>query len=66
MIKVKKDYCKGCGYCTLVCPTGSIKMPEELDEEGKRVPIVVDEDTCKKCHLCELSCPDFAISVEEE
>jgi len=24
------DYCKGCGVCVKECPTGSMKMQEEL------------------------------------
>ncbi len=31
--EVKTDYCKGCGLCVAECPTGSIIMHEELQEE---------------------------------
>jgi Pyruvate/2-oxoacid:ferredoxin oxidoreductase delta subunit len=27
---VLNDYCKGCGLCVKECPTGSMKMQEEL------------------------------------
>jgi Pyruvate/2-oxoacid:ferredoxin oxidoreductase delta subunit len=27
---VLTDYCKGCGLCVKECPTGSLKMQEEL------------------------------------
>ena len=27
---VLTDYCKGCGVCVKECPTGSMKMQEEL------------------------------------
>ena len=27
---VLTDYCKGCGLCVKECPTGSMKMQEEL------------------------------------
>jgi NADPH-dependent glutamate synthase beta subunit-like oxidoreductase len=31
--EVKTDYCKGCGLCVAECPTGSISMREEQQEE---------------------------------
>jgi NADPH-dependent glutamate synthase beta subunit-like oxidoreductase len=31
--EVKTDYCKGCGLCVAECPTGSIIMREDLQEE---------------------------------
>ena len=65
MIKINEKYCKGCGYCIIVCPTDALKKTKKMNSRGIEIPETNDEK-CKNCHLCELSCPDFAISVEEE
>lgn len=54
-IKIKKDWCKGCGICIAFCP----KQCLGYDEHGK---VNMDHpDLCIKCGACELRCPDFAI-----
>jgi 2-oxoglutarate ferredoxin oxidoreductase subunit delta len=65
MIKIKEDFCKGCGYCILACPTKALKRSNKLNSRGIEVPLI-EEEKCNRCHLCELSCPDFAITLEEE
>ncbi len=54
-IKIKKDWCKGCGICVAFCP----KQVLGYDEEGKVA--MLDADNCIKCGQCEMRCPDFAI-----
>lgn len=38
-------YCKGCGICAAVCPTGAIEMCPEHENKCKTVA----EDTCCGC-----------------
>lgn len=58
--------CVGCGICTDVCPTSSLRL-------GPLVPIArgliemdlisVNEDSCVFCGLCSTSCPFDALSL---
>lgn len=54
-IKIKKEWCKGCGICVSLCP----KKVLGYDEEGK--VDMLDNENCIKCGQCEMRCPDFAI-----
>ncbi len=54
-IKVKKEWCKGCGICVYFCPKKCI----ELDSKHK-IEMARPND-CIKCGQCEQRCPDFAI-----
>lgn len=59
-------YCVGCGICTDVCPTSSLRL-------GPLVPIArgliemdlvsVNEDSCVFCGLCSVACPFNALSL---
>jgi len=55
VIKLKQDWCKGCGICIAFCP----KKVLGLNAQHKIV--MLDEENCIKCGQCELRCPDFAI-----
>ena len=46
--------CCGCGACSTICPTNSIKM--EADSEGFLYP-TIDSTTCVLCGLCVKCCP---------
>ncbi len=65
-LTVKKKYCKGCGLCVDVCPTGTLLLQD--DNESKfGVSVKVDaENYCIGCSMCEQRCPDFAIFVNYE
>jgi len=65
MIKINENYCKGCSFCILACPTKALKKSNKVNSRGIEIP-EIDQEKCNRCHLCELSCPDFAISLEEE
>lgn len=54
-IKIKKEWCKGCGICVTFCP----KQVLGYDEQGKVA--MLDAENCIKCGQCEMRCPDFAI-----
>lgn len=56
-------YCKGCGLCVDVCPTGTLIL---VDDPGNKFGITVAVDApeyCIGCKMCEMRCPDFAIFV---
>jgi 2-oxoglutarate ferredoxin oxidoreductase subunit delta len=56
-------WCKKCGLCTVVCPTGTLKF------NGEGNPVLAHQDKCKLCSFCWRICPDFAIVMnpgEEE
>ncbi|MHC4551811.1 MAG: 4Fe-4S dicluster domain-containing protein [Planctomycetota bacterium] len=57
--------CKGCGLCVLFCPTKSLQMSSDLNEQGQPYP-VCEEAKCTTCGLCFRMCPDGAIEVNKE
>ena len=62
----KDDNCLGCGICTDVCPTSSLRL-------GPTVPIArgliemdlvsCNADSCVLCGLCSVACPFDALSL---
>ncbi len=62
-------YCKGCGLCVDICPTGALQLVDNIESKFG-VTINADaENYCIGCKMCEQRCPDFAIFVnydEEE
>lgn len=64
---IKKERCKGCGFCVKFCPSGVLAFSKEYNEKGYHFPEAVNPDACIGCNLCGLYCPDFAIfSVREK
>ena len=63
-VHILKERCKGCGFCTEFCPTGALKMSQELSPQGYYLAEVDDETKCLSCGLCETICPDFAIHLD--
>lgn len=65
-LSYKDDKCVGCGICTDVCPTSSLRL-------GPVVPIArgliemdlvsCAEDSCVLCGLCSVACPFDALSL---
>ncbi len=65
-LSYKDNNCIGCGICTDVCPTSSLRL-------GPLVPIArgliemdlisVNEDTCVFCGLCSVACPFDALEL---
>ena len=62
-VLIHKERCKGCGYCVEFCPTGALKISQELSSKGYYLAAVENEGKCLGCGLCEALCPDFAIQV---
>lgn len=56
-------YCKGCGLCVDVCPTGVLLLIDSPENKFGASIKVDAEDYCIGCNLCEWRCPDFAIFV---
>ena len=54
-VTVNKDLCLGCGACTGVCPTESLK----IEDDGK---CGCNQDTCIDCCACVATCPAEAIN----
>ena len=47
-LKFDTSRCKGCGLCVLFCPTKSLQMSSDLNEQGQPYP-VCDDVTCTAC-----------------
>jgi 2-oxoglutarate ferredoxin oxidoreductase subunit delta len=65
-IKIKEEYCKGCGFCVEICPQGIIKQNNKTNERGYIIPEVTNQGECIACKKCELICPEMAVTVIEE
>ena len=65
-ISLMRVYCKGCGLCVDICPTGTLQL-EDNNESKYGISVRVDApDYCIGCKMCEHRCPDFAIFVNYE
>lgn len=51
---VEKQFCVGCGSCSMICPKHCITMDE--DKEGFLYPNI-DHKKCISCGVCEKACP---------
>ena len=58
IIKLRRDWCKGCDICVDACPEHIL----ELDETGH--VFVTDISKCIFCAICAERCPDFCFSIE--
>lgn len=62
-LTVVSVYCKGCGLCVDICPTGTLLLEDNIKSKFG-VSVRVDaEEYCINCKMCEQRCPDFAIFV---
>lgn len=62
-LNVVSIYCKGCGLCVEMCPTGTLQLEDNIESKfGVSVKVDAPE-YCIGCKMCELRCPDFAIFV---
>jgi ferredoxin len=53
MLRIRKEFCVGCGACTRVCPTGAISLEAGTAE--------IDQAKCTLCYSCIQTCPRGAI-----
>jgi NAD-dependent dihydropyrimidine dehydrogenase PreA subunit len=56
-LKIYKSWCKRCGICAALCPTGAL----EIGSDGH--PVWKHPEKCIGCRMCEYRCPDFALEV---
>jgi len=55
---VRPEKCAGCGICTDVCPTGSVRIEQQR--------AVVDPVLCTACATCVSECPNEAIIIVQQ
>ncbi|WP_292762215.1 MULTISPECIES: 4Fe-4S binding protein [Methanobrevibacter] len=65
--KVNKEFCIGCGACTVSCPSPhAIKIVREMDDEsgeGSTYPII-NPSSCIRCGFCAEVCPTDPKTLE--
>ncbi|MFO8033043.1 MAG: 4Fe-4S dicluster domain-containing protein [Desulfohalobiaceae bacterium] len=64
-VEIRRERCKGCLLCTLVCPEEILVQSQELNSQGYKVVQVVagKEQECKGCAFCAEICPDCVLTV---
>ena len=65
-LTVVSVYCKGCGLCVDICPTGTLELEDNINSKFGVSVRVAAPDRCIGCRMCERRCPDFAIFVNYE
>jgi 2-oxoglutarate ferredoxin oxidoreductase subunit delta len=63
LVRIKSNWCKGCGFCVQYCPTDVLEMSADYNAKGYHPPVVKAADACTDCRFCEMICPEFAINV---
>lgn len=64
-VVIKHEWCKGCELCISACPTGVLKMSDELNKYGNYA-VAAFPDKCTGCSLCAVVCPEIVIEVYKE
>jgi 2-oxoglutarate ferredoxin oxidoreductase subunit delta len=65
LLKLDIERCKGCGLCVLYCPKGSLRMTQELNNQGNPYVEQIDPAVCNACGICFRMCPDVAITISD-
>ena len=66
-IEIDEEQCKGCEFCTMVCPYNLIEMADYYNSKSYRPAKLVDpEHRCTGCMLCGMICPEAVITVFRE
>ena len=66
-IEINKELCKGCEFCTMVCPYNLIEIADYYNSKSYRPALFVDpEQRCTGCMLCGMICPEAGITVFRE
>ena len=60
---IRKDRCKGCGYCVQFCPKDVLKMSEQLNSRGIHCVEIADMEKCSSCGICAMMCPDVCMEI---
>ena len=62
-IEIKAAFCKGCLYCSDVCPKNVIGTTDAVNEKGFQYAVPLHPENCVGCAMCAIMCPDAAIEV---
>jgi 2-oxoglutarate ferredoxin oxidoreductase subunit delta len=62
-IVIDIDRCKGCEICMVTCPTGTIKMSDQVNHKGYFYAWPANPGLCIGCANCAVVCPDGVITV---
>lgn len=65
-VRVRRDFCKGCGLCIEFCKPGVLEFSDERNVQGYYPPRVINQEACVGCMACVLVCPDLALEVHGE
>ena len=66
-IEINQELCKGCEFCTVVCPYELINMAGDYNSRGYRPAVFAGpQERCTGCTLCAMICPEAAITVFRE
>jgi len=65
-IIIDAELCKGCKYCVMSCPNGSITIHDKFNSMGYFPAHFTHHEKCTGCAICAMMCPDIAIEVWRE
>lgn len=65
-LTIVSGYCKGCGLCVDICPTGTLQLEDIIDSKFGVCVKADAPEYCIGCKMCEQRCPDFAVFVNYE
>ncbi len=66
MIVIDRELCKGCKYCIMACPKGSIVIDRSYNSTGYYPAYFARPEQCTGCAMCAEMCPEIAIDVWRE
>lgn len=62
-IIVDIERCKGCGVCTVACPSDVLALKREVNSKGYNFSFMENPNACIGCANCAVVCPDSCITV---
>jgi 2-oxoglutarate ferredoxin oxidoreductase subunit delta len=65
-IVINRELCKGCKYCIMACPKGSIVIDNKFNGMGYFPAYFKHPEKCTGCAICAQMCPEIAIEVWRE
>ncbi|HSV31691.1 MAG TPA: 4Fe-4S dicluster domain-containing protein [Atribacteraceae bacterium] len=66
IVIISREFCKGCGLCTRICPPRVLVMSDSFNARGYYPAEVANPKACIGCGFCAQLCPDVAIAVYRE